>query len=39
VFCAAAYFIAARTIKKQVFSINGFYEDIDGELMEEVMSE
>lgn len=39
VFCAIAYFIVARSIKKQVFSINGFYEDIDGELMEEVMSE
>lgn len=39
IFCVIAYFSAARTIRKQVFSINGFYEDIDGELMEEVMGE
>ena len=36
-FCVIAYFAAARTIRKQVFTINGFREDIDGELMEEVM--
>ncbi|MBO4384511.1 MAG: ABC transporter ATP-binding protein [Clostridia bacterium] len=39
VFCVIAYFIVARSLKKQVFSISGFYEDIDGELMEEVMGE
>ena len=39
VFCVIAYFVVARSLKKQVFSINGHYEDIDGELMEEVMSE
>ena len=38
-FCAIAYFAAARTIRKQVFTISGFYEDMDGELMEEVMVE
>ena len=38
-FCVIAYFMAVRSIKKQVFTINGFYEDIDGELMEEVMGE
>ncbi|MBR5980372.1 MAG: hypothetical protein IK035_00060, partial [Firmicutes bacterium] len=38
-FCAIAYFAAARTIRKQVFTISGFYEDMDGELMEEVMGE
>ena len=36
-FCVIAYFTAARSIKKQVFTISGFYEDMDGELMEEVM--
>lgn len=36
-FCAIAYFIAARSIRKQVFTISGFHEDMDGELMEEVM--
>ena len=39
IFCAIAYLIVVRTIRKQVFTINGFYEDIDGELMEEVMGE
>ena len=36
-FCVIAYFAAARTIRKQVFTVNGLREDIDGELMEEVM--
>ena len=39
VFCAIAYFAVARSIKKQVFTISGFYEDMDGELMEEVMAQ
>ena len=39
VFCAAAYLIVARSMKKQVFSVNGYYEDVDGELMEEVMAQ
>ena len=37
IFCGIAYLIVARSIRKQVFTISGFYEDIDGELMEEVM--
>ena len=37
VFCGIAYAAAARSLKKQVFTIGGFYEDIDGERMEEVM--
>ena len=37
--CAATYLIVARSIKKQVFTIKGFYEDMDGELMEEVMGQ
>ena len=36
-FCVIAYFAAARSIRKQVFTISGFHEDMDGELMEEVM--
>ena len=36
-FCVIAYFAAARSIRKQVFAISGFHEDMDGELMEEVM--
>ena len=39
VFCAIAYFAVTRAIKKQVFTISGFYEDMDGELMEEVMAQ
>ncbi len=38
-FSALAYLIVVRSIKKQVFSINGHDEDIDGELMEEVLGE
>ena len=36
-FCGVSYVMAARSIKKQVFTVNGFHEDMDGELMEEVM--
>jgi hypothetical protein len=39
VFCTIAYFAVARAIKKQVFTISGFYEDMDGALMEEVMAQ
>ena len=38
-FCAIAYVAVVRSIRKQVFTINGFYEDMDGELMEEVMAQ
>lgn len=38
-FCVIACVMAARSIKKQVFTIQGFHEDMDGELMEEVMGE
>ena len=39
VFCVISYFIAAHSLKKQVFEISGCHEDMDGELMEEVMGE
>ena len=39
IFCAIAYVAVVRSIRKQVFTINGFYEDMDGELMEEVMAQ
>ena len=37
-FSMLACFFAIRTIKKQVFSMNGAFEDVDGELLEEVMN-
>jgi ABC-type lipoprotein export system ATPase subunit len=37
-FSMLACFFAIRTIKKHVFSMNGAFEDVDGELMEEVMN-
>ncbi|MBP5224619.1 MAG: hypothetical protein J6Z38_03450, partial [Lachnospiraceae bacterium] len=35
-FCCAAYFIVARSMKKQVFTVERLGEDIDGALLEEV---
>ena len=39
VFCVISYFIVVRSLKKQVFTISGCEEDLDGELMEEVLGE
>ncbi|MBP5666413.1 MAG: ABC transporter ATP-binding protein [Clostridia bacterium] len=35
-FCVISFFVAAGAIRKQVFSASESYEDIDGELLEEV---